>query len=221
MIKKHTLPIVTLSLVVGIVVYLTLWDSAFVTQYGDVQRLETAVRSFGMWAPVIFVLFQALQVFIAPIPGQFTCIVGGFLFGALAGTVYAMIGAMIGSYCVFRLVRVYGLPLVRRMVKGNVIAKFDRLAKTSGTQVLFLAYLLPAIPDDAISFVAGLSPISTKKLMLVSVAGRLPGYFALAYAGSLMAGGEDLHAFAAIGVLLAIFCFAYFKRATIERYVCG
>ncbi len=36
------------------------------------EELRSYIESWGAWAPVVFVLIQALQVVIAPIPGELT-----------------------------------------------------------------------------------------------------------------------------------------------------
>jgi uncharacterized membrane protein YdjX (TVP38/TMEM64 family) len=57
-------------------------------------------------------------------------------------------------------------------------ATFDRYAgvvSAHGGLWLFLIYLLPLLPDDAICAVAGLSRISFRRFLLLSTVGRLPG----------------------------------------------
>ncbi len=47
------------------------------------EQLRSYIESWGAWAPVAFVVIQALQVVMAPIPGEFTGAVGGFIFGTV------------------------------------------------------------------------------------------------------------------------------------------
>ena len=49
--------------------------------YVDKRFLKHTLREWGVFAPVIFVGLQALQVILAPIPGELTGILGGYLFG--------------------------------------------------------------------------------------------------------------------------------------------
>jgi uncharacterized membrane protein YdjX (TVP38/TMEM64 family) len=55
------------------------------------------VRGFGPWAPLAFVGLQTVQVVVAPIPGQVTAVIGGFLFGPLWGTVYSVAGGSVAG----------------------------------------------------------------------------------------------------------------------------
>ena len=53
--------------------------------YVDKHFLKRTLREWGVLAPVIFIALQALQVIMSPIPGEATGILGGYLFGAVAG----------------------------------------------------------------------------------------------------------------------------------------
>ena len=45
------------------------------------KKLGEFIASFGPLAGAIFVIFQILQVIAAPLPGEMTGLLGGFLFG--------------------------------------------------------------------------------------------------------------------------------------------
>ena len=53
--------------------------------YSDKHYLKNLVASWGWMAPLVFIVIQALQVIISPIPGEITGPVGGALFGTLWG----------------------------------------------------------------------------------------------------------------------------------------
>src|SRR5881409_3405758 len=53
--------------------------------YRDKHFLKHTVAAWGWAAPVVFIAIQALQVIIAPIPGEITGPVGGALFGTWWG----------------------------------------------------------------------------------------------------------------------------------------
>ena len=50
-------------------------------QHGE--QLREAILAQGIFAPLIFITLQVLQVVVAPIPGEASGILGGYLFGAL------------------------------------------------------------------------------------------------------------------------------------------
>lgn len=149
----------------------------------DPVALRTWVDGFGIWAPVAYVALQAVQVIVAPIPGQVTVLLGGYLFGALAGTIYSLIGATIGSAVVFWLSRRYGRRYVERVVTASVLAQFDGFTEGNALPAIFLAFLIPGIPDDILCFVAGLTDIRLWKLVTVSFVGRIPSFLLVSVIG--------------------------------------
>lgn len=140
--------------------------------------------SFGNFKLIIFIVIQLLQVLFAPIPGQLTGFLGGFLFGFWKGTLLTMIGLSIGSLMAMSIGRFLGKNIIRKFVPENILLKFDYAVKEEGFMNFFLIFLLPALPDDAVCFMAGLTRLSIWKLMIVCVLGRLPGMAVLTFIGS-------------------------------------
>ncbi|MFC7165980.1 TVP38/TMEM64 family protein [Halospeciosus flavus] len=147
-----------------------------VPEIADPVWLRTRIAAYGPFAPVVFVFLQAVQIVFAPIPGQLLAFVGGYLFGAVHGTLYSLLGAAIGSTVAFLLARRYGRPYVERAITAETLATFDDVVSHDGRFALFLAFLVPGLPDDAICFVAGLTRIPLWQLVAISIVGRVPGY---------------------------------------------
>ncbi len=89
------------AVIVGYCVWLVVTDAPayrfLVRLYVDKYFLKQTLRRWGGLAPVIFIVLQALQVIIAPIPGEITGILGGYLFGEWLGLVYSTLGLTLGS----------------------------------------------------------------------------------------------------------------------------
>ncbi|MBF0181010.1 MAG: TVP38/TMEM64 family protein [Magnetococcales bacterium] len=146
--------------------------------------LKEYFAGFGDRAAWVFLGVQFLQVLIAPIPGQVTGLLGGFLFGFWPGLGLTMAGLLVGSVTVMGLTRLAGNWLVRRMVPSEIMEKFDFLLAKGRVFDFFMIYLLPALPDDAVCFIAGLTRLSLWRLTLACLLGRLPGMAVLTFAGS-------------------------------------
>lgn len=142
------------------------------------------VSRWGVWAPVSIVLLQAGQVLLAPIPGQVIGLASGYLFGALPGAAYSILGTALGSLVAFGLARALGRPLVERVVPSHVLARLDGSARRRGLLFFVLAFLLPFLPDDLICFAAGLTPIPIPSLMLAVLVGRPPGIIVSTWVGA-------------------------------------
>lgn len=116
----------------------------------DPTWVRETVSAAGPFAPLVFVGIQTAQVIVAPIPGQALAAVGGYLFGTLAGTAYSMVGVVLGSAVVFLLARRFGRPFVERAIDPDTLSRFDDFAERSGVVGLFVLFLLPTFPDDAL-----------------------------------------------------------------------
>src|SRR4029450_3573325 len=65
--------------------------------FPDNQFMKDKLVEWGPAAPLIFIIIQALQVVVAPVPGEVTGILGGFVFGQWIGLIYSSIGLTVGS----------------------------------------------------------------------------------------------------------------------------
>lgn len=183
------------------------------------EAFRAWLLSFGPWAPVVFVLVQAAQVLVAPVPGQVVGVASGYVFGVWAGTLYSMTGTVLGTTLAFAIARRYGRTYVERMLSGGTVARFDDIVAEDGRLALFLLFLIPGPPDDAICFLAGVTAIPLWQLVAIALVGRLPSVFLLNLAGAQLA-SEELATAAAIllGAAVATVVF-YWKRERVLSIV--
>lgn len=214
--RKWAVVGIVLAVVSGLVGILA-WP--FLAAFTDTEELQELVADAGGRAPAVFIALQVLQVLVAPIPGQVTSLVGGVLFGTLWGVVYTMIGATIGFTLIFVVTRRLGRPFVERFVSPRLMERFDYLNGTGGALALFVIFLLPGFPDDVISFIAGLTRLRIPTLLLVSLAGRLPGYVVLSATGSGMTYDNMNPIVVSLAVMVAVAALGYWKRALLNEMV--
>lgn len=204
--KKTIFKLTVVGVVVLAAVIYLAWD--IVTQGPLMQllsnrdRLVQVMHNFGPWAPFFFVTMQILQVVVAPIPGQIVGGVGGFLFGHW-GILWTAIGSFIGFWLVFCISRKFGRPLIEKIFKKSAVEKFDFIINAKAAPlIIFLIFLLPGFPDDLVCYIAGLTKISIKKLMLISVLGRFPVIVLTNYIG--MGLSDNLGLVAGLSVVAVI-----------------
>ncbi len=143
--------------------------------FSSVQDFQGYVSSFGVLAPLILTLIQALQVVIPVLPGFLGCFVGAALFGRWGGFWCNYIGISAGSILAFWLARRYGTALVKRMVSGKTYDRYaEKIRKREGgyTLLLFLSILLPLAPDDYLCYFSGLTDMSSRKFISIIVAAK-------------------------------------------------
>lgn len=218
--KQLRISLIALAGVVALSAALYVWGQPLLSLFTNQEQLKQSIDSAGVFGPLVYILLQATQVLIAPIPGQVTGLASGYLFGPHLGVLYSMIGAAIGFTIIFVITRRYGRPLVERFFNKKHIEKFDYITKNNGTLTLFLIFLLPAFPDDLICFLAGLTTIPIRTLIVISILGRLPGYYLLALTGSdLSQGGISPGVLTAGVVALFVILVAYLQKEWLNDFV--
>src|SRR3989344_7568733 len=214
--KNHTILNFIAIFIILIIGGIYFYDN-FLALLANRDELKSFLLQFKFLAPIVLIIFIALQVLFAPIPGQAAGLTSGFLYGPILGTIYSMIGLMIGSYIAFFLSRKFGRPLVEKFVHANTLKKFDHFSKENGLIALFLIYLLPALPDDAICYIAGLTKIRIRVLMIISTIGRLPGFIVLNLIGAGLASQTSMHSLIIFLVFMILSIILFFYKDKIEK----
>ena len=185
------------------------FPSAF---FSNQESIRSFVESFGVFAPLIFVILQIVQVVVTPFSHYAVSIAGGFIFGIWFGFLLNWIGRVIGTIIAFYIGRKAGRKLVKHVVKPKNLKKYDFVFE-KGKILLFLAYFLPFFPDDELSYLAGISKLSAKVFVPLIILGHLSGSLFLAYIGSgINSMKEPLFIVLSIITLIAGVLFVVFYR---------
>ena len=177
------------------------------------------LRKLGEGSEWLFVLIQVLQVVIAPIPGQAAAFAGGFIFGFWKGWALTTLGLLIGSFIAMSLARLLGISLVRKIVPESIIQRFDSVISDGGYMTFFMIFLLPALPDDAVCFLAGLTKLKLLPLSLVCLLGRAPGMAVLSFTGAGFADGLTVWAEILFSVMMVLSVLLWLFWEVIESWV--
>lgn len=139
----------------------------------DNEILLTKIKSFGLLAPLCFILIQMVQVVLPVIPGGASCLVGVMAFGAVGGFIYNYVGLVLGSICSFLLSRKFGMSIINKLFKEKDIKKaLDKINNSKYDLIFFLIILLPGLPDDLFCYISGITKMSLKKFTLIILIGK-------------------------------------------------
>jgi uncharacterized membrane protein YdjX (TVP38/TMEM64 family) len=189
--------------------------------YIDKRFLKQTLRQWGILAPVIFIALQALQVIIAPIPGDVTGILGGYLFGEWLGFIYSTLGLTVGSVAAFGVGRWLGAHYVRSLVSQETWDKMGFIVEAEGTILCFIIYLIPGLPKDMVCYLFGISPMPLWVFTLVSTLGRIPGTWVLSAQGAHTAAGDYLQVILLTAAVVAVALPLYYYRNRIVSWFRG
>ncbi len=154
------------------------------------KRLRDFILSFGAYSAIVFIVIQALQVVFAPIPGEVTGFVGGYVYGKIAGTLLSTVGLTLGSVLAFEITRVFGVRLVKKVVKQETMDRFDYFVTHRGVHIAFILFLVPGFPKDSLCYLLGLTHLRRLDFLLMNIFGRLPGTIVLNIEGEAVRTGR-------------------------------
>lgn len=220
--RATKLKIVIVSLVILVCAIYLIWDIIFrgplTSLLSNRDQLVVTVQKWGPYAPLLYILLQIAQTVVAPIPGQIVGSVGGFLFGGW-GTLWTFIGTAIGCWIVFALSRRFGRPLIEKLFKKSALEKFDFVVNAkSASLILFAIFLLPGLPDDMVCYLAGLTKLPIRRLMVLVMLGHLPSIVLTNYIGAGLSDHIGLVIIASL-IAVAVFGIAVWQRERIMSYL--
>jgi uncharacterized membrane protein YdjX (TVP38/TMEM64 family) len=166
-----------------------------------------------------FVGVQVLQVVFAPIPGEASGFLGGYLFGTLPGFVYSTIGLTAGSVINFTLGRVLGRRYVSKWVPADQLIRFDSLAKRQGAVLFFILFVLPGFPKDYLCIFLGLTGLSVNVFVLMTFIGRMPGTLMLSLQGAQVFQQDYATLALLVAITLAFVIPAWLLRERIYEWI--
>ncbi|MCD8391421.1 MAG: VTT domain-containing protein [Firmicutes bacterium] len=129
------------------------------------------IDSAGVFAPLAFLIVETVTVVVLILPCAAGYPVSTAAFGPLWGFILNAASTILGSIIIFAIVRKWGKPIVESIVKKKHIDKYEKfLGKTKVFEkILVVSFLLPAFPDNALSYLAGLTKMTFKRFVLLTL----------------------------------------------------
>lgn len=201
------------------------WDpliSLFSVVYdvvSDQDKTEAFLEGLDWWAPFAYMSIQTVQVVIAPVPGEVTGFIGGYMFGTFWGFVYSTVALTFGSWINFLIGRFLGKRWIRKLFPPSTVSRMDFLLKHQGAIVVFILFLMPGFPKDGLCFFLGISALPIKVLVLFSGIGRIPGTLILCAQGASLYQGDYLLLGILAGLCVLMGLLAWRFRESIYRWI--
>lgn len=208
--------------IIRIVVFLALlalivWVGVHYQQDFELRNLRSLIQSYGVLAPLIFILLYILSVVLF-LPGAVLTISGGLIFGPFWGVLYNICGAVIGASLAFLIARYLARDVVAAKTNNRLQQLMDGVEKEGWRFVAFVR-LVPLFPFNLLNYALGLTPISLFHYVWASAVFMLPGTIAYTYLGSLgmdviEGGGKELlgKIVFGIGLLILVSLLPYFAK---------
>ncbi|MDD3206628.1 MAG: TVP38/TMEM64 family protein [Lachnospiraceae bacterium] len=142
--------------------------------FTEQEKMQLFLQKSGIFAPLIFVIIQAVQVIIPILPGAVGCLYGVIIFGVWQGFVLNYIGICLGSVGAFFIARQFGQEFVLHVTGGKFYEKYSRylLKENQFEKIFAILIFLPVAPDDFLCYLAGISKMPAKKFALIILLGK-------------------------------------------------
>jgi len=194
-----------LRFVALIVLFSTVIVLALVTDLRDrvsAEEIRSVLNEAGLWAPAILLLAYAVRPLVL-FPISPLWIASGAFFGWFEGGVWSALGTALGGLVGLAVARHLGRDFLERRL-GDRLGRWARMGPHEAFRTLFLLKLNPAVPDDLINNLAGVSRVSYGTFVLATVLGCTPIIFVYAFIGTTVWEIPSRSFWIAVGVLSAV-----------------
>ncbi len=199
-------------LILAVIILAFAYRSEIRLFYSSPEAIKQYTESFGILAPVMFILLYTLKAVFFIIPTTPFAVAGGYLFGAFLGTIYSLISITLGSALVFCISRKFRGHFAEKAVGNRELKHFDVFFKKRGKAALFIARATPELfPTDVVSFAAGLAKIRFRDYLLLTFLGSIPNMLLLNLFGGQLSQGLSPIALAIL-VVLGLIILGYLFR---------
>ncbi|MBQ7776813.1 MAG: TVP38/TMEM64 family protein [Lachnospiraceae bacterium] len=217
--KKSKIWTVLRAILVVLAILFCVALSVLMLQFvSETEKVEALMKAHPYIGPLIYIGITMLQVIIVLIPGEPVEIAGGYVFGAVQGTILYLIGATLGSLLVFCVVRKFGSELLELFFSKENIKSLRFLQNSKKRNVLLsIIFIIPGTPKDLLCYFAGLTDIKFKVWFWVCSLGRLPSIV------TSMLGGDALETKSYVNAIIvfAITLFVSGIGLLVYKIICG
>jgi uncharacterized membrane protein YdjX (TVP38/TMEM64 family) len=229
LLRRLLIVLALLSILCGALLAI-IWDNTYLTwsllhlqnALETGERLRKSILAYGPLAPILFIVLQLLQVVFAPIPGEATGVLGGYLFGAWPGFIYSSIALTMGSGIAFAIGQLLSSTLKHRYKQTKVYQQFNHLVAKGDFVIPFVLFLLPGFPKDSLSYLLGFSFMPFKVFLFIAAVARMPGTLLLSLEGAKVyeAAYVELLILVLVSVAVSVPCYLFRKKilAALNRY---
>lgn len=140
------------------------------------------IQTYGYLGLFILMIFQTIFVII---PSEAVVTLSGALgLDITKIIIVGTLGLIAGAVIAFYISRYFGRKIVIKIIGKEWVAEVDEWISEYGFKAIMVARLVPLVPFDLISYVAGLTSIDFKKYMIATVIGMIPRVIFLVFIGN-------------------------------------
>ncbi|MBF2035921.1 MAG: TVP38/TMEM64 family protein [Leptolyngbyaceae cyanobacterium T60_A2020_046] len=175
--KIHRLIVAVVITALALLVWLLLKDQ---TALFTPAELRQTVEHLGHWGPTLYMGILALSVIISPIPGAPLVVMGGVVWGPVAGA-YSIVGGFAGGLVAYAIGRTLGQSAVQALTGRSLTIAAE--GEDIGAGLVLVSRLLPVLPFGFLSYGWGMANVPARSYAIATLLGMTPPTLLLSYLG--------------------------------------
>ena len=181
---KRVMPLLLLLIVLGLFL---IFDLGRFLSFEALKEhrllLSDWVSEHALLAPLLFMLVYVAVVAFSLPGGLVMTVTGGFLFGAVAGGLYTVVGATLGAVLLFLLAKTsIGDYLLSKA--GDGVKKMQKGFADHALSYMFVLRLVPIFPFFLVNLVPAFLGVPLRIYFIATFLGIMPATFVFALAGA-------------------------------------
>lgn len=159
-------------------------DFDWITEWLTVENIMELIGKYRSLGPIAGVLLPMIEAFLPFLPLFLFAMANANAFGLWLGFLYSWLGASLGAYFVFLIVRKFGQKRFLAFLKNHPkVIRLMNWVERHGFGLLFVLLCFPFTPSAVVNIVAGLSRLSYAQYMLAVVTGKMVMLFTMSFVG--------------------------------------
>ena len=222
--KKVIIRFIIVAITILFIAFLTIGALPYIKKLSsEASRLELQqdISNMGIKGVLFTLLLQILQIVVAVIPGQPMEIISGMLYGVWGGMLLCLVVIFIGTTLVFFITRKLGMNFIELFFSKEQIKEIKNKKVFRNPKKLelfmFIMFVIPVIPKDIFIYVAGISPVNSKRFLIMATIARIPGLFITVYAGNSLSEGNFIIATALVVLFIILGIIGYKVSDILEK----
>ncbi|MFF2446239.1 TVP38/TMEM64 family protein [Neobacillus sp. NPDC058068] len=148
------------------------------------ENIMSLIQEYRALGPIPGILLIVIEAFLPFLPLFIFVTANANAFGLWLGFLYSWLGACLGAFLVFMLIRKYGQGRVLIFLsKHPKVRRLTDWVERHGFGPLFLLLCFPFTPSAVVNIVVGLSKIRTAQYMLAVCIGKMVMIFTMSFIG--------------------------------------
>ncbi|SCX80688.1 TVP38/TMEM64 family protein [Alkaliphilus peptidifermentans] len=201
--KKNTIKSLIIISLVILFIYIAISYYEVLQEHVSIEKIQELVGTLGMLGGLAYIIIASIRPFIF-IPSPFFFVMGGILFGVIKGSIYNIIGLLIGASLCYLLSNRFKNAVVS-ITGDRYLKKLKQVKEEDAIKTLFSMRVTPGFPFDPVSYAAGIAGISYKNFIAGSFLGSTPKIFLYTLLGD---GVDDFLSIQTILVFLILIALA-------------